>query len=332
MKPWQLRHLRHFRAFVRAGLQSYPNSPDKLLNSDLYKAWWFYSVELLPGTVKQGDFPETMPLPARILLRNCDLRGADCLDIGSMEGLLPVLMCRQGARSVLATDFNFHCYNKLTAVMKYYNVNFRFQQIGLLYDLASKIRGGFDLINLSGVLYHVFSPMHVLAGIRPLLKKDGLLIVTTNVINHGGHHMEFNRAGALQTEANTFWYPTIPLYDYLLRYFQLLPIDHLYFRYPSSDKVRYAKEHESGYLAVVCRAVGERESSAGDNWMSESVNKSWEYLSCDQARINLQPRSSIGYRSDNGRIDLYDRVRTSPCLEKAQAAHDTHLLKLADAI
>src|SRR5207237_67553 len=84
---------------------------------------------------------------------------------------------------------------------------------------------GFDLINLSGVLYHVFSPLHVLAGLRPALKKGGLMIVSTNVINRDDYSMEFNNSGKLQKEANTFWYLSIRMFDYMLRYFQLVPID-----------------------------------------------------------------------------------------------------------
>jgi SAM-dependent methyltransferase len=304
-----------------------------MLQSELYKSFWFYSVELLPGIVKQGVFPDSMPFPARMLLRNCDLAGADCLDIGSVEGLMPVLMCRQGARSVLATDYGFQQYTKLTAVKKYYDVNFRFQEIRLLYDLASKIRGGFDLIILSGVLYHVFSPMHVLASVRPLLKRGGLLIVATNVVNQDGFHMEFNNKGRLQPGADTFWYPTIPLFDYLLRYFQLVPIDHLYVRYTPKDTVRFSREHEAGYLAVVCRAVNDRSAPSADPWMTQSMKDSWDYLDlCDQARIDAQPRSSIRYRTGEQRIDLRERVSQTAPLETPAHSHDTHLLKLEDQI
>ena len=85
-----------------------------------------------------------------------------------------------------SNGFQVSLYSKMSAVMKYYDVNFSFKRVGALYDLASKIAStqwpGFDLINLSGVLYHVFSPFHVLAGLRPLLKKNGLIIVSTNVV------------------------------------------------------------------------------------------------------------------------------------------------------
>jgi 2-polyprenyl-3-methyl-5-hydroxy-6-metoxy-1,4-benzoquinol methylase len=129
----------HACNFVRAKIQRYPRTREEMLRSNLYNRFWYYDVELLPGVVARGQYPETIPFLPRMLLRNCDLKGADCLDIGSMEGLIPALMCRQGAHRVLATDFNFHCYNKMTALRKYYGVEFSFQRIHLLYDLAKKL-------------------------------------------------------------------------------------------------------------------------------------------------------------------------------------------------
>ena len=54
----------------------------------------------MPGLITKGQYPDSFPMLPRMLLRNCDLRGTTCLDLGSMEGLMPVLMCRQGAKAV----------------------------------------------------------------------------------------------------------------------------------------------------------------------------------------------------------------------------------------
>src|SRR6476661_4705125 len=170
----------------RLSRQSFPHSAEDLQKSELFAGWWYYSVELLPGLITKGQYPDSFPMLPRILLRNCDLRGTTCLDLGSMEGLMPVVMCRQGAKKVLATDAIDHCREKMAALRHYYGVEFEFHQVGLMYDLTSKLRksrrASFDVINLSGLLYHVFSPLMVLAGVRPLLKKNGLMIVSTNVV------------------------------------------------------------------------------------------------------------------------------------------------------
>src|SRR5436190_14136247 len=103
----------------RLSQQSFPHTAEDLEKSDLFTGWWYYSVELMPGLVTKGQYPDNFPMLPRILLRNCDLRVTTCLDLGLMEGLILVVMCRQGAKTVLATDAIDHCCEKLVA-MRYY--------------------------------------------------------------------------------------------------------------------------------------------------------------------------------------------------------------------
>ena len=147
----------------------------------------------------------------------------------------------------------------MAALRHYYQATFEFQQIGLMYDLTNKLRKlgtpSFDVINLSGVLYHVFSPLMVLAGVRALLKRNGLMIVSTNVVIDDAFTMQFNNAGRLQEETNTFWYMSVPTLEYLLRYLKLAPIDCLYISHRDiKSSVSNLTDVESGYLSVVCRA------------------------------------------------------------------------------
>ncbi len=338
------RFVRHTYYSARAAMQRLPETSDALQESPIFKAWWYYTVELLPGLTKEGIYPEDFPLLPRMLLRNCDLGGTTCLDLGSMEGLLPVLMRRQGADKVLATDANYHCYEKIGAIRRYYKVQFDFQQIGSMYDLSSKLRGhgGFDLINLSGVLYHVFSPMHVIAGARPLLKKDGLMILSTNVVNRHDFSMEFNVRGKLQREGNTFWYPSIPLYDYMLRYLRLAPIDCLYLPYSERDSVRYVEGLDAGYLAVVCRATDQAAVEPDDEWAQRSSKGSWEIINSSDIRmLEKQPHSRIRYKAkvdsrfrkaDGLSIDLPRAVKEMPPVYRAEKPEDSNWLRLEDAV
>jgi len=151
-----------------------------------------------------------------------------------------------------------------------------------MYDPNNKLRksgrGSFDIINFSGVLYHVFSPFMLLAGVRPLLKRNGLIIVSTNVVVNDSFTMQFNNAGRLQEEVNTFWYLSAGALDYLLRYLKLAPIDCLYIPHRDVKSFdRLVTDVESGYLSVVCRAQGDIIPSREDNWMLKSAQHSWEY-------------------------------------------------------
>jgi len=328
----------------RLSPQSFPDTAEQLEKSDLFLGWWYYSVELLPGLITKGQYPDSFPMLPRILLRNCHLHGTTCLDLGSMEGLMPILMCRRGAKAVLATDAIDHCREKMAALRYYYKASFEFQQVGLMYDLNNKLRksgrSSFDIINLSGLLYHVFSPLMLLAAIRPLLKRNGLLIASTNVVVDDSFTMQFNNAGRLQEEVNTFWYLSVGALDYVLRYLKLAPIDCLYISHRDiKSSVRYVTDVESGYLSVVCRAKDDPIASREDTWMLKSAQHSWEYAglvdwdSCNQQAVTQVPYSATIERNllrdDTGTIDLL-RALPVRVIGEAQRSSDAHVLHLAD--
>ncbi|HEX8070896.1 MAG TPA: methyltransferase domain-containing protein [Pyrinomonadaceae bacterium] len=322
---------------------SLPADPVRLKESDLFQSHWYYTVELLPGVIARGIYPDTLPLLPRVLLRNCRLEGADCLDIGTMEGLMPVLMRRRGARRVLAVDAVEHCVEKLTAVRHYHGAEFDYKSVGLMYDLDRKLPGeGFDLINLSGLLYHVFSPLMVLCGVRPLLKRGGLLIVSTNVLLEDGFAAEFNAGGRMQEEANTFWYLAVPLLDYMLRYLKLAPLDCRHLRHAELGETpaRLTFDRPSGYLSVICRAVDDVLPAAGDEWMRASAASSWEYRGLvRRAAARPPPRAVAAYagaraprfmRRETESLDLWAAVNGTRPLNAAARTQDAHVLLLSD--
>jgi 2-polyprenyl-3-methyl-5-hydroxy-6-metoxy-1,4-benzoquinol methylase len=329
--------------YYRTGLRlprRYPKTADELAAGDLYNAWWYYSVELLPGLVTRGVYPAELPMLPRLMLRECgDLRGADCLDLGSMEGLVPALMAKGGARSVLATDAVPHCVEKMEAVKHYHGVSFEYRSVGLMYELHEKLQGSFDVINCSGLLYHVVSPLMVLLGLRPLVKRGGLIIVSTNVTLEDRMVMEFNDAGRMQAEENTFWYPTARLYDYWLRYLKLAPVRALFVPHEAVRKpgANYVFDKPSGYLSVLCRAEDDALAGEGDDWMKGSVASSWEYEGLsDWARAGSAPRAVVKAPEPDARfvrrsgacIDLHRFVAESEPLTEASDERDTHLLRL----
>jgi 2-polyprenyl-3-methyl-5-hydroxy-6-metoxy-1,4-benzoquinol methylase len=318
-----------------------PSSADELRSSDLLRQWWYYSVELLPGVVARGIYPDSLPMLPRILLRHCDVTSASCLDIGTMEGLIPTLLVRRGARRVLAIDAVDHCVDKLRAVQHYHGVSFGYQSVGLMYDLAGKLPDeGFDVVNCSGLLYHVFSPLHVLAGLRPLLKRNGVLVIATGVVADESFTMEFNNRGRLQAETNTFWYVSIPLLEYQLRYLKLAPIDCLYLPHSAiGSDIRYVFDKPSGYLTVVCRAMDDVLPAADDEWMLRSVAESREYGGLvDWERAARQPSSEVAYRlsvgvddlyrSDTGTLDIQRAVGSLPPVTTSRDLADSHFLGL----
>ena len=330
-----------YRTGLRLRRRAFPATPEELEASELWRTWWYYSVELMPGMVTRGQYPAELPSLPRLMARRCDLRGMSCLDTGSMEGLIPVVMKRAGASEVLATDAIDHCWDKLEAVQHYYGVEFEYKSVGLMYELDKKLRGrAFDLVHCSGLLYHVLSPVMVLGGLRPLVKRNGLMIVSTNVVAEDGYRMEFNNAGRIQVERDTFWYPTVKLLDYTLRYLRLRPIESLFVPHEEMrTDFRVTFDKPSGYLSVLCRAVDEVVAEDGDEWM-RAAPTSWEYKGLiDWELAARQPVSQIRtkaepdrrfYRPDTDSLDLWEAVTKGGPLAATTRPEDTHLLGLAD--
>jgi hypothetical protein len=211
-----------------------------------------------------------------------------------------------------------------------------------MYDLQQKLPGqGFDLINCSGLLYHVFSPLMVLCGVRPLLKRNGLMIVSTNVILADGYSQEFNDAGRIQRETNTFWYLSVKLFDYLLRYLKLAPIDFLYIPHAAvqSDE-KFVFDKPSGYLSVLCRASDDVLATRDDEWMPVSARDSWEYHDLyNSKKAAGQPVSHIDhkgkldksfFREEIECLDLWQGVNNRPPLTLTGRISDSHILSLSD--
>ena len=152
--------------------------------------------------------------------------------------------------------------------------------------------------------------------------------------------MEFNVAGRLQRELNTFWYMSIPLLDYVLRYLALAPLDVVYVSHGPHEQLRTGRK--AGFLSVVCRAVdapasdsrGHLDVAFGPRILGkQGARMDWE-------RARRQQVSAIQYhgaaaqedlRSDTGSVDLTRAVRRAPPVDTPPNMSDTHRLALADA-
>jgi 2-polyprenyl-3-methyl-5-hydroxy-6-metoxy-1,4-benzoquinol methylase len=332
-----LRRERAIRRFTVGRLRRrYPQSAEELRASALFGAWWYYGIELLPGMVTHGLYPPGMPMTPRMVLRRCEVAGMSCLDLGAMEGLVPVLLRKRGAGRVLAVDATNHCLGKIAAVQHYHDVDFDFRRLGLMYGLHEQLRNeSFDLVNCSGLLYHVFSPLSVLASLRPLVRRGGLVVVSTNVTLDPEPVMDFNASGRMHADGSTFWFFSVGLLDYVLRYMRLVPIDCVFMPNRAWAGEEYARlrrrvdfEKESGYLSVVCRAVDRVEM---DDWMGESDRVSLDYRGLiDWPLTDSRPRSEIQYAGpeDGEGLDLARAVRERAPVMPPAEPNDTHVLTL----
>ena len=201
---------------------------------------WYYTIELKPGLFTRGyEFANV--ICTRELVRRAAPGGKDICDIGTMEGMIPILLKRRGARSIVALDA-VDSTERVRLVQECYGEQFEYYPRTSLarakdrlsdrarlsrYVGQQRILQGFDVVVLSGVLYHVFSPLHVIGLARTLLKPGGLLILETAVSCQDRYAMNWVFRGdkyIYGTGTNT-WFMTLKFMDHILRYMKLKPID-----------------------------------------------------------------------------------------------------------
>lgn len=174
---------------------------------------WFHAIDVGEGTVTCGRFPPGGPQNQTLfsvfdLLKNIDVSGKDCLDIGATDGLVSFGLERLGARSVTATD-------------RVEGVGFRILHTALeskvrqvvpveISDIHEKLPDGeFDLIICAGVIYHMLNPLSAFTACRAMLRPGGLMIMETALTwKLREPALLLNSEDEENMESSTYWMPT----------------------------------------------------------------------------------------------------------------------------
>lgn len=307
----------------------------------LLDRYWYYAIEMAPGVVTPGKRFPNVAL-TRDLLSRIDVAGKRCLDIGTMEALVPVLLAKRKAGEVVAVD-GLDFGEKVAAVQAAHGARFAYLPNVLSGSLVRameerhagdltnhRFAGGpaprldFDVVVLSGVLYHVHSPLHVLASARSLLRNGGLMLVETAVVDADAHLMQWNFAGTGYVYGPTdTWFMTVPLLDHFLRFLKLLPIDARWI--PAGDGV--------ARFACVARAVDFRPRLPAESLMDEAA---WnlEHAALHRENLFADPKlPPVGYtvaakpvyRPGLGACDLRATMKASAPLAVTDALVELRL-------
>lgn len=113
------------------------------------------------------------------MLRNIDVRGKVCLDIGPAHGLISHGLAMRGA-NVTAVNIGGAKPRQFSLAEEIYGHAIEYISPLSLENCPKRFgRGSLDLIVCAGVMYHLLNPADVFFRLRPLLKKNGLLIMET---------------------------------------------------------------------------------------------------------------------------------------------------------
>src|SRR3972149_8796031 len=260
----------------------------------LGKRRWYYNIEVEKGVFTPGVDRPSFAL-IRKLLRNADVRGKDCLDLGTMEGAIPVLLKRAGAKSVVAYDRFIESPRWIPEIKKLYESDFDFVGGLRLEDLGSRLDQNFgshffDLVVFSGVLYHLINPMGYLGLARSFCKIGGLFLFETRVQQDPRELLIFNSEAKLG-KGNTYYIASTAWVDYALRMLGLMPLYAIY--------LNRFQDTKSSRLAVLCRSQVEPcPLNPKDEWMSEPRHKpaftselfvNWDELNKTSSDIKVSP-------------------------------------------
>ncbi len=193
---------------------------------------WYYTIEIEKGVYTEGHSHNNIAL-TRKLLRNVNIQNNTCIDIGTQEAVIPILLKKSGAGTVVGYD-RYALSEKINKVRNAYQVDFDYVSGIQLIDLPEKLDEAgyeryFDLVVFSGVLYHMINPLGLMALVRSLSKIDGLFLIETAAINDSKEMLLFNSRGELYgRQGSTYFVPTTSWLDYTLRMVGLMPIKAIY--------------------------------------------------------------------------------------------------------
>ncbi|WP_159713131.1 class I SAM-dependent methyltransferase [Geminicoccus flavidas] len=223
---------------------------------------WYYSIEHAPGewTAGMNYSPTAM---TRKALSAVDVAGRSCVDIGSMDGLIPVLLARRGAGRVVSYD-RLDFGQKMAFLQEKLGVAFEYHAGLSLKQFRDQHMAStpLDVVVFSGVLYHMFDPLGGLLTARSMVRDGGILIIETGATVSEENAAYFNGAARFY-DGDNFWLPSLVNLDYLLRFARLAPLEVFYLK----QTARTDKNVPICRVCVACRAVGKPPAAPDDNWI-----------------------------------------------------------------
>ena len=269
---------------------------DTLKEDALLNGHWYYTIEVREGVFTPGLGHGNLAVTRR-LLRNIDVRDARCLDIGTQEAVIPILLKKAGAGKVAAYD-RFDLSAKVEWLRRLYGVEFDYYPGRQLTELPAALDAQddrfFDLVVCSGVFYHLINPLGLLALARGLCRVGGLFLIETVAINDPEPKLVFNAGGSLYGPGSNYFVPTTAWLDYTLRMLGLRPLEAAYI----GDAGQLMR------LGLLCRSeAAPCPADPDDDWASQYFHRN---IFRDESGIDwdglLRTHSDLDYAQFDGEV------------------------------
>lgn len=157
------------------------NAPVQL--DDVLDEKWFHAIRFDENRTTNGRFPKSRPANYTLFgtleyLRHIEVRGMDCVDLGTMDGLIAFALSSMSAGNVVATDMAPRKTFEAGRAFLGHDIDYRHPVS--IESLGSELGDKkVDLLVCCGILYHVFEPLMSLVQCRERLRTNGLMILET---------------------------------------------------------------------------------------------------------------------------------------------------------
>jgi len=271
--------------------------------NDIDRISWYHAIELEPGVLvtpgrfKQGVPPNFTLFSAFQFLEQIDLKGHDCLDIGTTDGLAAFIMRMRGGRVVATDRVAREAFCLVRDHLGLQDVKYLPETTldgGNLETklMEQKLPMKYDLILLCGVIYHAYDPLALMMYVRRLLKPEGLLIVES-AYHRGSDCVLYMNWDAPKpvSEPNTYFLPTINAIYSLLHFCCCIPI---------------ATVTNGGRVGVLARAKSPQDVSGRSRTLEMIFSKSFCYGPLDFSMLDQESlnKSNIGYTGNHGKWSI----------------------------
>jgi len=271
--------------------------------------------------------------PVFAYLNEIDLSDAECLDIGTFDGMTAFVLAEAGAKRITATcQHDLKRFRMVRAYQGYENIDYR---PGVsLSDFPNLFEAGsFDLVVSSAMMHHLTGPLDAFLEARRLLRRGGLFIVESLILEGDDPSL------ALNTEIDdpvygipTLFVPTVAAIRGMLK---LAGFDIL-----SESAIRggeLARETNHGRITVLARAsrlsdIGERSEKTIEIHENASKIGSYELdkWECDDEAASSvalwecddEAASSVAFRGRSGRrnINIWTQRSDTPLCPSSTAS------------
>jgi SAM-dependent methyltransferase len=224
---------------------------------------FYHTIEFAPGEFTPG-WPVVVPIVdmVRSAMRRETFTAKRVLDIGCRDGALSFEAERLGAAEVIGIDFDLPEDN-IRFLSERLSSKAQFRRMNL-FDLTPGAFGRFDIVILSGVLYHLRYPFSALRLLRDIVADGGKLIVeTATLVDEGRMPLMYCPVGAdspYDPSSCTFFNvrgltDTLKSFGFSVEHRQSLTFND---QNAMADAVRRASDPVIDRTVVVCRrdAVG----------------------------------------------------------------------------